>query len=117
MRHRKLQNYLRTYRKRSGLSQKEIAFLLGCKSSAKISHYECFTRQPNIQTAFALAVIFDAPPHDLFAGLFQEVQQQIVQRAQLLSLKIEVGSPHRTVTAKQAILLAITKSKSKPSTR
>jgi len=33
----KLQNYLRTYRKRNSLSQDEMAFLLGCQSGTKVS--------------------------------------------------------------------------------
>ena len=36
----KLENYLRTYRRRAGLSQDEMAFLLGTKSGTKVSRYE-----------------------------------------------------------------------------
>ncbi len=35
----KLANYLRAYRKRSGLSQSEVAYLLGCKNGAQVSRY------------------------------------------------------------------------------
>ena len=41
-----LHNYLRTYRKRAGLSQAEVAFLLGCHSGAKVSRYEHAARRP-----------------------------------------------------------------------
>jgi hypothetical protein len=37
---RKLQNYLRMYRKRFGFSQDELAFLLSCHSGATMSRYE-----------------------------------------------------------------------------
>ena len=36
----KLENYLRTYRKRSGLTQREVAFLVGCRNGAQVSRYE-----------------------------------------------------------------------------
>ena len=52
----KLQNYLRTYRKRSGLSQDEVAFLLGCQTGAKVSRYEPFARKPSLETLFAYEV-------------------------------------------------------------
>lgn len=35
-RHR-LDNYLKTYRKRTALTQKDVAYLLGCQSGSKIS--------------------------------------------------------------------------------
>lgn len=43
----KLTNYLRAFRKRAGFSQKEISFLLGIKSGAKVSRYEHFKQKGN----------------------------------------------------------------------
>ena len=44
-----LENYLRTYRKRSNLSQDEVAFLLGCRGGTKVSRYERHARKPNLE--------------------------------------------------------------------
>jgi|SRR6266576_4678451 len=57
----KLENYLRTYRKQSGLSQDEVAFLLGCQTGTKVSRYERFARKPSLETLFAYEVVFGAP--------------------------------------------------------
>ena len=77
----KLENYLRTYRKRAGLSQGEVAFLLGCKSGTKVSRYEQFRRCPTLETTLALEVIFRAPVRDLFAGVHHRVAEMTTERA------------------------------------
>ena len=103
----KLQNYLRTYRKRSGLSQDEVAFLLGCQGT-KVSRYERFVRKPSLETLFAYEVVFGAPARELFAGAYQKVEKRISNRAQLLTRKLNRATPDRMATRKLQILKAIT---------
>ncbi len=104
----KLENYLRTYRKRSGLSQDEVAFLLGCKGGTKVSRYESFKRKPNPETIFAYEVMFGAPARELFAGAYQKVEKKIHHRAQLLARKVSRAMPDRMAAHKLKILKAIT---------
>jgi transcriptional regulator with XRE-family HTH domain len=104
----KLQNYLRTYRKRSSLSQDEVAFLLGCQSGTKVSRYERHTRKPNLETLFAYEMVFAAPARELFAGVYQKVENKIQNRAQLLTRKLNRATPDRMATRKLQILEAIT---------
>ena len=59
----KIMSYLKTYRKKGGLTQDEVAFLLGCESGTKISRFEHRARQPNLETAFACQVVFGIPAH------------------------------------------------------
>jgi transcriptional regulator with XRE-family HTH domain len=103
----KLQNYLRTYRKRAGLSQDEVAFLLGCESGAKTSRYERFARQPNLQTALAYRVIFAVSMEELFAGIFQRVERRTLRRVQLLAQKLSKAQPDRMTTRKLEVLRAV----------
>ena len=104
----KLQNYLRTYRKRSSLSQDEVAFLLGCRSGTKVSRYERSTRKPSLEALFAYELVFGVPVHELFAGVYQKVEKQISHRAQLLTRKLNRATPDRMATRKLQILKAIT---------
>jgi len=104
----KLQNYLRTYRKRSGLSQDEVAFLLGCQKGTKVSRYERFARKPSLETLFAYEVVFGAPARELFAGVYQKVEKRIMNRTQLLTRKLNRATPDRMATRKLEILKAIT---------
>jgi transcriptional regulator with XRE-family HTH domain len=104
----KLENYLRTYRKRSGLSQDEVAFLLGCQNGTKVSRYEQFARKPRLETLFGYEMVFGAPARELFAGAYQKVEKRISNRAQLLARKLNRATPNSMATRKLQILKAIT---------
>ena len=104
----KLENYLRTYRKQSGLSQDEVAYLLGCQNGTKVSRYERFARKPNVETLFAYEVVFGAPARELFAGAYQKVEKKMSKRAQLLTRKLNRATPDKMATRKLQILKAIT---------
>lgn len=89
---KRLHNYLRTYRKRTGLSQDEVAFLLGCRHGTKVSRYERSTRQPVLETALAYEVVFGAPVNALFAGRFEEIKTVIRRRARVLARKLSTAT-------------------------
>ena len=67
-----------------GLSQEEVSFLLGTPSGAKVCRYERFVRQPSLETALACEVIFQKPVHELFLGLYRQIEQEVVGRAKVL---------------------------------
>lgn len=82
-----LSNYLRTHRKRLALSQEEAAFLLGVNGpdmANKVCRHENFAREPSLQIALAYEVIYGRPVRELFAGLYDEVERTVAQRARLL---------------------------------
>lgn len=81
---RQLSSYLKTHRKRSGFTQRELAQLFGNMSDAKVSRCERLQRKPCLETAFACQVIFDVSPHELFPGMYAPVEQAVVERAHLL---------------------------------
>ena len=107
MAHR-LPNYLRTHRKRAGLSQDEVAFLLGCRSGAKVSRYERLARRPSLETAFAYEAVFGVPARELFAGVYEKVEEQIKKRARVLAGKLGVRETDRTIRRKLESLKAMT---------
>ena len=76
----RVENYLRTYRKKAGLSQREVAFLLGCEDGAQVSRYEKRRRLPPLETALACEAIFGIPISELFAGMRQSVAKDIEKR-------------------------------------
>lgn len=105
----RLDNYLRTYRKRAGFSQDEVAFLLGSTSGAKVSRYERLARKPNIRTALAYEVIFCAPARELFAGLYQKVEKATQERGRLLAQKLVSGKADRLTPRKLATLRSLSR--------
>lgn len=82
-----LTNYLRSNRKRLGLSQDEVAFLLGNQSGATVCRYERFAREPSLATALAFEAILKRPVSELFAGLYQKTEVQVAARAKALSYR------------------------------
>ena len=67
----KLKNYLRAYRKRAGLTQREVAFLLGVKARGPV--IEKRYRMPLLRTALALGAIFGIPVEELFSGMCESI--------------------------------------------
>jgi len=60
-------NYLRTHRKQTGLSQREVGHLLGYKSQWQVSRHERGRTAPPLLTALGYEVIFRVPVSSLFA--------------------------------------------------
>ena len=84
-----LSNYLRTHRKRSGLTQDELALLLGCRSGSKVSRHERGGRIPTIGALLAYEVVFGTPSRDLFRGVYDRVLREVRRRAQRLSRRVD----------------------------
>src|SRR4051812_18817059 len=103
----KLPNYIRHHRKRLGLSQDDVAFLLGWSGSAQTSRYEHFCRIPTLRTALALSVIFQAPIHELFSGEKHEVEDAVSKRAQVMVEQLQQKNPGRRSAHKLASLKKI----------
>ena len=103
MSHTKLDNYLRSYRKRSGLSQREIAFLLGTRLGAKVSRYEYGRRTPDLDTVLALETIYRAPASALFAGRHQRIAGSVRRRAARLELRLKAEDSRRSVRKREAV--------------
>ena len=101
---RPLPNYLRAHRKRSGFSQNDLAFLLGCRRETKVTRYERFARQPRLQTAFACAIIFRVPPEALFAGAHTEATELVLRQARAL-LKIVMAHAESPARGRKLALL------------
>jgi transcriptional regulator with XRE-family HTH domain len=107
----RLPNYLRSHRKRLALSQEEVAFLLGAQNGANVSRHEQFAREPSLATALAYEVVLQKPASELFAGLYQQIQQDVAARAKTLAHRIDREKPNsRTALRRQLITSIASKS-------
>jgi len=86
-----LPNHLVANRKRSSLSQGEVAFLLGVQSSAKVSRDERFTRETSLATALAYQVIYQRPVSELFGGTYHRIEAKVGTRAKTLARSLKSG--------------------------
>ena len=103
MANHKLPNYLRACRKSCGLSQEEIAFLLGFHSS-HISRYERFRRTPGFKMAIAFEVIFKTSARVLFSGDYHAIEKAIRRRAKRLAMRLRTEKPNHLTDRKMALL-------------
>lgn len=89
----RLDNYLKPYRRRTGLSQAELASILGLKTEAQISRFEKRHRMPTVAVAFGLAVALAVPINELFAGLAQHIAKAVRTRRSHLLKKLQNTQP------------------------
>lgn len=107
----KLENYLKAYRKRAGISQNEMGYLLGGRDGTKASRYEHFKRKPNLETALACEALFHIPVRELFAGMYERAQRQTSSRARRLRKRLKVNGVCQLRIAKLLDEVANEKSK------
>jgi len=70
-------NRLMLYRKRMKLSQKEVAAILGLRTSGVLSHYERGTARPSLERALALGIVYRVPVAFLFPDLYETLRDHI----------------------------------------
>ncbi len=110
-----LENYLKTYRRKSGLTQREVAFLLGWKNGAQLSRYEKGHTLPPLRTALAYQAIFKIPVAELFAGIRSSVDQDTSTRVDELVAGLQEKNQkgrQRRLTARKLDWLSQTHSRS-----
>jgi transcriptional regulator with XRE-family HTH domain len=112
----RLDTYLRTYRLRSALTQREIASLLGLKSGTHISRLEKGKRQPSHLAIVALTYFFDLPLEQLFPALSNDIQDDVVRHAYDLYIELQ-GKPSKTTKAKLDFLEAMLSRATKPANK
>jgi DNA-binding XRE family transcriptional regulator len=98
-------NYLRSYRLRWGLSQKELAYLLGWDRPDVISRIEKKQRPPNLTLAIACFILFDVQAAELFPDLSTGIEHLMMARVQELYETIQ-GDPSRRTKKKIELLEA-----------
>ena len=86
--HKRIPNSLRKYRKARGLNQKEVAEILGLKSSCMISRWEKGHHLPQPVNIFKLAVLYHTMADALFTDLRRVLQEDILKaEKKLIKLK------------------------------
>lgn len=85
---RHLPIYLRTLRKRSALSLKELALLLNI-SAAGLSLIERQGRRPSVAVMIGTKIIFGQDAHIVFPAIYGEIEDRIMRQAKALYERLE----------------------------
>jgi transcriptional regulator with XRE-family HTH domain len=95
---RRLPNYLRTYRKHSGLSQSDVSFLIRLKDKSELSRYERNLRQPSLRVALACQELYGVSVSDLFVGFSDSVAKDTRHQMKKLQSRLQANiNRHSTV--------------------
>ena len=87
-----LSNYLKAYRQHKGLTQIEVATLLGFDASVNISRYERGARLPHLEGALALEMLFDVRTADLFPAFTGEIAEDLLRHVRRLQDELGEGT-------------------------
>ena len=102
MTHSTLASYLRYHRKRSGLSQREIAQLLGYPDQEPVSRHERSRSIPPLIIALSYQAIFRVPIAELFPGPCETTKRKIEERL----AKMEHDLQQRSAKDRDAAMVA-----------
>ena len=76
-----LPTYLKMYRKRTGFTHDELAFLLGSMRGTSVARHEVGESLPKLRTALMYEAIFGACVRELYRGVFADAQELVRVRA------------------------------------
>ena len=76
-----LTTYLRMFRKRTGFTHEEVAFLCGGMCGSSISRHERGAQLPMLKTALMYEFILQTSVRDLYVGLFHDARSSVRERA------------------------------------
>ncbi|MBL7821436.1 MAG: helix-turn-helix transcriptional regulator [Saprospiraceae bacterium] len=94
-------NYLRMYRKRSGLIQEDIAYILDLPDYSNISRYEKGQRTPTIELLLTYHHLFDIPIETFFEQESEIIKLRLIER--LIQLVPELKKDQITLKSTQRI--------------
>lgn len=71
-------------RRRSGLTQEELSFLLGSGDASEVSRYEHNHKYPHRQALVASELLFGIQARDLYPGLYREIERGVEERVHFM---------------------------------
>lgn len=73
-------NLLRKSRRERGLKQKEVAKILGLKSTSRISKWEHGYCTPSLKNVLKLSILYRVMVYGLFIDLVQKLKKEIKEK-------------------------------------
>jgi transcriptional regulator with XRE-family HTH domain len=77
-------SFVRACRRRWGLTQEELAMLLGVESSTTVSRIERSVRTPTAAVLVACSILFGLSHAELFPSLYEAVEEGVANAAKTL---------------------------------
>ena len=101
---RKSYAFVRSHRRKWGLTQVELARLVGLSSRSAVSRIERAERVPTTATIIACGIIFGIAASDLFPSLHEEIGETV--QLAVTALQEELADQSDKVSIRKRALLA-----------
>lgn len=92
-------SFLRSHRRQSGLTQREVARLVGIISEAQVSRHERAADYPGFRVALAYEALFQVPLARLFPEPYEAVERNVAEQLSLLRSELELSTAKGRVAA------------------
>lgn len=73
-------SYLRSHRLKSGMSQRELAELIGIVEHHQVSNHERSASVPSLLAALSYEAVFGVPAAQLFPGIYETIRANVRER-------------------------------------
>lgn len=84
-------NHIFKMRRNRGIAQKQLALLLGHEYTSMVSKYERGISLPPLETALLLEIALGIRLSELYVGLYQDLQIQVLKRSEMLPMALRRG--------------------------
>jgi transcriptional regulator with XRE-family HTH domain len=101
--------YLRTHRRSWGLTQRELAKIIGTASSVQISRYENGKRAPRIEIALACQAIFGVPPSVMFPDTYALAEEEVMRNMARMDLALANNTDPSGLRKRELFSLALSR--------
>lgn len=98
---------LRTYRRTWGLSQEELARILGFESRTHVSRLEHGKRAPGLETALACSSLFGVSLDELFPQFAEEIVETLRERIRRLHEECSHRTTHSQMRKQELLKRAL----------
>jgi transcriptional regulator with XRE-family HTH domain len=106
--------YLRTLRRNWGLTQRELATLIGTVRPNQVSNYENSKRAPKIEVALACQVIFGVPPSTMFPNAYALAEEEVMRNMYRMDQALENTTSIQGMRKRELFALALERAVRKP---
>jgi transcriptional regulator with XRE-family HTH domain len=109
--------YLRTLRRNWGLTQKELAQLIGTIRAAQVSRYENSKRAPRLEVALACQAIFGVPPATMFPDAYALAEEEVMRNMYRTDLALSHTTSPSGMRKRELFALALQRAVRNPKSR
>ena len=84
---------MRTYRIRAGLTQRDVAALLGLETGSTISRTEKGDGIPSLHVLLGYCVLFEVHPEKIVPGILRDIEKAVLVRVNILAAQLKKRQP------------------------